>query len=186
MKNYDYLLFPIFLIAIGVITLTGVNLFGSAILEGAAWKQNVIMALLLIFGMLPPSVRELKATWMVAGYALAFFMFGGANLIGTVGIMLGLEKIMLCVLILFMAFRLYSETWNINKFYMAAPVCAMVCIALLFPIQDQNIVGSSFDALINMSSTAFTSDKGFHIYLGIAGIAAGITEMLILKKAPKN
>ncbi|MDE6333250.1 MAG: hypothetical protein K2L77_01245, partial [Muribaculaceae bacterium] len=67
-----------------------------------------------------------------------------------------------------------------------APVCAMVCIALLFPIQDQNIVGSSFDALINMSSTAFTSDKGFHIYLGLAGIAAGITEMLILKKAPKN
>ena len=66
MKNHDHLLFPIFLIAMGVIILSGVNLFGSAILEGAAWKQNVIFALMLIFGMLPPSVREMKATWMVA------------------------------------------------------------------------------------------------------------------------
>ena len=48
MKTYNHLLFPIFLIAIGIITLTGVNLFGSAILEGAAWKQNVIFALMII------------------------------------------------------------------------------------------------------------------------------------------
>ena len=56
MQNYDHLLFPIFLIAMGLIILSGVNIFGAAILEGAAWKQNVMFALLLIFGMLPPSV----------------------------------------------------------------------------------------------------------------------------------
>ena len=184
MKNFDSYLFPIFLIAIGVITLTGVNLFGAAILEGAAWKQNVILALLLIFGMLPPSVRELKATWMVAGYALAFFMFGGANIIGTVGIMLGLEKIMLAVLVIFMGFRLWSETWKVNKLYMLAPVMSLVAVVLLFPIQDQNIIGSGIDALTNWSSSDFTSDKGFHIYLGLLGLFAGITEMLILLKSP--
>ena len=184
MKNFDSYLFPIFLIAIGVITLTGVNLFGAAILEGAAWKQNVILALLLIFGMLPPSVRELKATWMVAGYALAFFMFGGANIIGTVGIMLGLEKIMLAVLVIFMGFRLWSETWKVNKLYMLASVMSLVAVVLLFPIQDQNIIGSGIDALTNWSSSDFTSDKGFHIYLGLLGLFAGITEMLILLKSP--
>lgn len=183
MKSYNNLLFPIFLIAMGIITVSGVNLFGSAILEGAAWKQNVILALLIIFGMLPPYIRELKATWMVAGYALAFFMFGGANIIGTVGIMLGLEKIILGVLILFMGYRLFAETWKLNKLYMLAPVCGVIFIALLFPIQDQNIVGSGLEALKNWSSSDFTSDKGFHIYLGLAGVAAGITEMLIQTKS---
>lgn len=185
MKNYEHYLFPIFLIAIGTITLSGVNLFGAAILEGAAWKQNIIMALLLIFGMLPPMVREMKATWMVAGYALAFFMFGGANIIGTVGIMLGLEKIMLAVLILFMAYRLWAESWKTNKLYMLVPLLAIISLALLFPIQDQNIIGSSINVLTNWSVTDFTSDKGFHIYLGLIGIFAGITEIIILTKTPK-
>ena len=184
MKTYNHLFIPIFLIAMGLITLTGVNLFGSAILEGAAWKQNVILALLIIFGMLPPNLRELKATWMVAGYALAFFMFGGANIIGTVGIMLGLEKILLLSIMLFMGYRLYAETWKVKKLYMLVPVCGVGFAAILFPIQDQNIVGSAFDAVINWSSSDFTSDKGFHIYLGLLGIAAGITEMLIQTKSP--
>ena len=183
MKSYNNLLFPIYLIAMGVITLSGVNLFGSAILEGAAWKQNVIMALMIIFGMLPPSVRELKATWMVAGYSLAFFMFGGANIIGTVGIMLGLEKIILAVIMLFMSYRLFAETWTVNKLFMLVPVCGVVFVALLFPIHDQNIIGSSFDALKNWSSSDFTNDKGFHIYLGLLGVCAGITEMLIQTKS---
>lgn len=186
MKSYSQMFIPIFLIAVGIITLTGVNLFGSAILEGAAWKQNVILALLLLFGMLPPSLRELKATWMVAGYALAFFMFGGANIIGTVGIMLGLEKILLGTIMLFMAYRLYTETWKRNKLYMIVPLCGLVFVALLFPIQDQNIVGSSFDALVSWSSSAFSSDKGFHLYLGLVGITAGITEMLIQTKSSKD
>lgn len=186
MRTYEHLLYPIFLIAIGIITLTGVNLFGSAILEGAAWKQNVILALLLIFGMLPPSVRDTKAAWSIAGYALAFFMFGGANIIGTVGTMLGLEKIVIAVLVLFMSYRLWAETWHTNKTYMLAPIIAIIFTGLLLPIQDQNIIGSSVDALINWDSSNFTSDKGFHIYLGITGIFAGITEMLIQTNAAKQ
>lgn len=186
MKNYESYLFPIFLLAMGAITLSGVDLFGAAMLEGAAWKQNVIFTLLLIFGMLPPSVREMKATWMVAGYALAFFMFGGANIIGTVGIMLGLEKIILAVLVLFMAYRLWAETWRVNKLYMIAPALGIVFVALLFPIQDQSIIGSGIDALKNWSASDFTSDKGFHIFLGLTGLCAGVTEMLILSKSPKT
>ncbi len=185
-KNYDHLLFPIFLIAMGLIILSGVNIFGAAVLEGAAWKQNVMFALLLIFGMLPLSVREMKSTWMVAGYALAFFMFGGANIVGTVGIMLGLEKILLAVLILSMAYRLWAETWKVNKLFMIAPLLAIISIALLFPIKDQSIVGSSVDALMNWSASDFTSDNGFHIFLGLGGLFAGITEMLIQTKSPKN
>lgn len=184
MRKYDNYLFPVYLVAIGLITLSGVNLFGAAILEGAAWKQNVIMALLLIFGMLPPFVRELKATWMAAGYALAFFMFGGANIIGTVGIMLGLEKIMLAVLALFMCYRLWDVTWKVNKLYMLAPVAALLCVAVLFPIKDQNIVGSGIDALRDWSYSTFTSDKGFHIFLGLAGVFSGIAEVLILRNTP--
>lgn len=186
MKNYESYLFPIFLLAMGAITLSGVDLFGAAMLEGAAWKQNVIFTLLLIFGMLPPSVREMKTTWMVAGYALAFFMFGGANIIGTVGIMLGLEKIILAVLVLFMAYRLWAETWRVNKLYMIAPLLGIVFVALLFPIQDQSIIGSGIDALKNWSASDFTSDKGFHIFLGLTGLCAGVTEMLILSKSPKT
>ncbi len=186
MKNYDHLLFPIFLIAMGLIILSGVNIFGAAVLEGAAWKQNVMFALLLIFGMLPLSVREMKSTWMVAGYALAFFMFGGANIVGTVGIMLGLEKILLAVLILSMAYRLWAETWKVNKLFMIAPLLAIISIALLFPIKDQSIVGSSVDALMNWSASDFTSDNGFLIFLGLGGLFAGITEMLIQTKSPKN
>lgn len=186
MKNYESYLFPIFLLAMGAITLSGVNLFGAAILEGAAWKQNVIFALLIIFGMLPPSVREMKTTWMVAGYALAFFMFGGANIIGTVGIMLGLEKIVLAVLVMFMGYRLWSETWRINKLYMIVPVLGLVSVAILFPIQDQSIIGSSIDALTNLSASEFTSDKGFHIFLGLTGLSAGVTELLILSKSSKT
>ncbi|MDE5688465.1 MAG: hypothetical protein K2I18_07575 [Paramuribaculum sp.] len=128
----------------------------------------------------------MKATFMVAGYALAFFMFGGANIIGTVGIMLGLEKIILAVLILFMAYRLWAETWKVNKLFMIAPLLAILSIALLFPIKDQSIIGSSVDAMMNWSASDFTSDKGFHIFLGLAGLFSGITEMLIQTKSPKN
>lgn len=179
MKNYEPYLFPIFLIAIGLVTVSGVDIFGAAMLEGAAWKQNVMLALMLIFGMLPPAVQGMKSTWMVIGYALAFFMFGGANIGGTVGIVLGLEKLALAVLALFLGFRVWAETWAVNKWYMAAPACAVIAVALLCPIQDQNIIGSGIDALVELSAAQFTSDHGFHLYLGLTGIFAGISELLI-------
>lgn len=184
--NYEYMFFPIFLVVIGVIALSGVDLFGAALLEGAAWKQNVILTLLLIFGMLPPAIRGLKATCTAAGYALAFFMFGGANFWGTVGTMLIFEKILLAVLMAFLGYRLWAETWKVNKLYIIVPVLGMVSVALLFPIQDQNIIGSGFDALTKWSTSAFTSDKGFHIYLGLTGIFAGLSEILIITKSSKT
>ncbi len=186
MKKYEPFLYPIFVIAMGLITLSGVNLFGAALLEGAAWKQNVIFTLLIIFGMLPPFLREMKSTWMIIGYAIAFFMFGGANIIGTVGIMLGLEKIVLATLVIFMGFRLWSETWKTNKAYMIIAVASIVFVGLLFPIKDQNIIGSGLDAITNWSAASFTSDKGFHIFLGLTALCCGIEEVLILSKSLKS
>ena len=136
--------------------------------------------------MLPRSLRQLKATWMVAGYALAFFMFGGANIIGTVGIMLGLEKIILAVLLLFLAYRLWAETWKTNKLYMIIPLIGIVFVALLFPIQDQNIIGSGINTLASWSASAFTSDHGFHIYLGLVSLCSGISEIIILSSSHKT
>ena len=182
MDKHRKVLSAIFLIAIGVIVLSGINLFGSAILEGAAWKQNVIFALMVIFGMLPPYAQEMKSTWMIAGYAIAFFMFGGANLIGTVSIMLVFEKIILAVLALFLAYRLWAETWKYHKYYMVFAVCLVLSVALLFPIKDESIVGSGVNALIEWSSDRFFSDNGFHIYLGLTSLFAGISEFLIRRK----
>ncbi len=67
MESKDLTLFirPAFLIAIGLISALGFNLFGSALLEGAAWKQNVIYCILIIFCILPPAVLEMKATVML-------------------------------------------------------------------------------------------------------------------------
>ncbi len=53
---------------------------------------------------------------------------------------------------------------------------------MIFPIKDQSIVGSSVDALMNWSASDFTSDNGFLIFLGLGGLFAGITEMLIQTK----
>ena len=61
-----------------------------------------------------------------------------------------------------------------------------VSVAILFPIQDQSIIGSSIDALTNLSASEFTSDKGFHIFLGLTGLSAGVTELLILSKSSKT
>lgn len=182
MDKLSHFLTSFFLIAIGIIALSGINLFGSAILEGAAWKQNIIFALMIIFGMLPPYVQEKKVTWMLVGYTLAFFMFGGANFLGTVRVMLGFKKIILAVLALFMVYRLWAETWESHKYYMIFAVCLVMSVALLFPIKDENIVGSGFNALMEWSSERFFSDSGFHIYLGLIGLFAGISEFLIQRK----
>lgn len=159
----------------------GFDLFGSAMLEGAAWKQNVIYCILIIFCLLPPAVHEMKATWMVAGYALAFFMFGGANIIGTVGIVLGLAKICLVALTLLQTYRVYLISWNIAKFTLVLPIMSVLCACILLPIQDENIVGSSFRALAQWSWDRISSDKGFHLFLGLSAIFSGISEFVILK-----
>lgn len=170
----------------GLIAISGIDLFGAALLEGAAWKQNVIYTLLIIFGMLPPSVREMKFTYLAVLGAILFFIFGGANFLGSVGAALGLGKILLATVTLFLAYRLWAETWTINKFYMLAPLGAVVCVCLLLPIEEQNIVGSGIDVLVNWSAASFTSDNGFHLFLGLTGIFAGISEILICRNAVKD
>ena len=184
MEKHKQFIPSIFLIAIGIIAFSGIDLFGSAVLEGAAWKQNVILTLMVIFGMLPPYAQEMKVTWMIAGYAIAFFMFGGANLIGTVSIMLGFEKIILAVLSLFLIYRLWAETCKYHKYYMVFALCLVASVALLFPIRDENIVGSGFNALMEWSSDRFFSDGGFHVYLGLTSIFAGLSEFIIRRHIP--
>lgn len=52
------------------------------------------------------------------------------------------EAFVLAVLVMFMGYRLWSETWRINKLYMIVPVIGLVSVAILFPIQDQSIMGA--------------------------------------------
>ena len=40
-------IFSISLFVIGALSLSGISVFGSALLEGAAWKQNVIYCILI-------------------------------------------------------------------------------------------------------------------------------------------
>ena len=53
------LFFPCYLVAIGIITLTGISLIDPALLESANWKQNTIWSALLFFGLLPPYMLSL-------------------------------------------------------------------------------------------------------------------------------
>ena len=63
------LFFPCYLVAIGIITLTGISLIDPALLESANWKQNTIWSALLFFGLLPPYMRSTK------GVYIGFFPF---------------------------------------------------------------------------------------------------------------
>ena len=186
MNKYDHFLCPIFLLAIGILAISGLNIFGAAILEGAAWKQNIIYTLFVIFALLPVFIQKMKVTWMCAGYALAFFMFGGANIIGTVSIMLALEKVALVVLALFLLFNMGVQFWKTNKLFLLFPLLALIFIACLLPIQDQNIIGSGFDALVKWDKSFMSSDKGFHIFLGLAAIFAAISQFLQIHSYTKQ
>ena len=59
------LFFPCYLVAIGIITLTGISLIDPALLESANWKQNTIWSALLFFGLLPPYMRSTKGVWLI-------------------------------------------------------------------------------------------------------------------------
>lgn len=179
MKDQYYQLFPILLIVLGVISISGINFFGSAALESACWKQNVIISLLMIFCMLPTTLQKKKSIWISAGVIFLFLLFGGANFWGVIGIMLMFEKMALAILALLLSYRLFSLTWKVNKLYMIFAGCLILSVALLFPIEDENIVGSGFRALTQWSYDRFTSDQGFHIYLGLTGILAGVVEFII-------
>lgn len=174
---------PCYLFAIGIIIVSGIDIFGAAFLESAPWKQNVLFSVLLLFGLLPPNARNSKPTWMIIGYTFAFFMFGGANIVGTVGIVLGLMKVAFPVLIIYQAFRLWFYIKDYSKWIMLLPIISLVLIFLLLPIKDENIVQSAITVVTEFSTQNFSSDHGFHLYLGAIGIITGITEFIIVKKS---
>lgn len=180
------LFFPCYLVAIGIITLTGISLINPALLESANWKQNTIWSALLFFGLLPPYMRSTKGVWMIMGYILAFFLFGGGNVFGTVQLILSIFKIFLPVFILFQMVRLWGEVGKYGKWVLLFPVIALVFTLLLLSIEDRNIFQSTWNSLTNWSWDMYRSDDGFHIYLGCIGILSGITEFLIVKKYMEN
>lgn len=180
------LFFPCYLVAIGIITLTGISLIDPALLESANWKQNTIWSALLFFGLLPPYMRSTKGVWMIMGYILAFFLFGGGNVFGTVQLILSIFKIFLPVFVLFQMVRLWGEVGKYGKWVLLFPVVALIFTLLLLSIKDRNIFQSTWSSLTNWSWDMFRSDDGFHIYLGCIGILTGITEFLIVRKYMEN
>ncbi|MDE6299067.1 MAG: hypothetical protein K2M10_05420 [Muribaculaceae bacterium] len=179
-EKIDRWLIPAILIVIGVLVLSGMEVFGAALLEGAAWKQNVLFMLIIIFAMLPPEIQRMKGTYIVElAVFFGFTYLGIANLWGAVAIVLWIEKIVLAVMATGLLYRAYRKTWNSDKLLLLPAVATMICVILLLPIEDQNIVGSSINVLREWRLDAFTDDKGFHLYLGLTGIFAGITEYLL-------
>lgn len=186
MQKYEMQLMPIILIVIGILSITGIDTFGSAFLEGAAWKQNVMYGLIIVFAMLPPEVQKQRLVWMGFGGVLIAFFYGFANAPGSVALTLFIEKIFFSVLILALSFRFYKTTWAKNKYIIVIPVLAIVSLALLFPIKDENIVGSAWNALIEWDKERFSTDHKYHIYLGIFSLISGICEWYILKFSTKS
>ena len=174
--------FPCYLIAIGIVACTGIEIFGSAFLESAPWKQNVLFSILILVGMLPPNVRNSKASFMIIGYTMAFFMFGGANIVGTVGLILGLIKVALPILLVYQGLRLWYCIKDYNKWIMLLPIASLVIVFFILPIKDENIFQGAFGVIANMSTEDFSSDHGFHLLLGALSIVAGIADLIIAKR----
>ena len=176
------LLFPCCLVVVGILALLDLQLVDPALLESANWKQNTIWCVLLLFGLLPPNLRTYKITWMAIGYLLAFFILGGANVFGTVKLMMSLFKVILQILILFQAVRLWVATRRYDRLALLLPVAALVFAWLLYPIEDQNIVQSGWKSLLDWSLEHYRDDSGFHTYVGAIGVLAGLTEGTIVVK----
>ncbi len=185
------LFFPCCLLVVGVFALLDLQLVDSALLESANWKQNTIWCLVLLFGLLPPNLRAHKITWMGIGYLLAFFILGGANVFGTVKLMMSVFKVVLPMLILFQAIRLWVATRRYERLLVVLPLASLVFAWLLYPIEDQNIVQSGWRSLLDWSLDHYRDDNGFHTYVGAIGVLAGLTEGIIVGKyifssAPDN
>ncbi len=174
------LFFPCYLLVLGVVALLDIELIDPALLESANWKQNTIWCMLLLFGLLPPNLRGHKIVWMGIGYMLAFFVLGGANVYGTVRLLLTIAKVALPIMILFQAVRLWAATRRYERLALLLPLAALVFAGLLYPIEDQNIVQSGWKSLLDWSWDNYRDDNGFHTYIGIIGILAGLTEAAIV------
>ena len=180
MNNYDKILIPLALVILGVISLSGIETYGAAAFEGAFWKQNIIYMIAIIFLMLPPAVQEMRFVWFVTGGILGvLIVLGGANWPGFVGKALLFGKAAMVLLSIVMCYRMWMETWKTKKICMIAPVLLVISVILRLPIQDENIFVSGFRALKELSLDRYKSDHGFHIYLGLVSIFAGISEFII-------
>lgn len=180
------LFWPSYLVVIGTISLVGINIIDPALLESANWKQNTIWSALLFFGLVPPFMRSTKGVWMIMGYVLAFFIFGGGNVYGTVQLMLSIFKIFLPVFILFQMVRLWEEINKYSKWVFLLPITALFFVMMIYNIEDKNIFQSVWDSITEWSWKSYRSDNGYHYYLGAIGILTGITEFLIVKKYFKS
>lgn len=180
------LFWPCYLVVVGIISLAGINIIDPAILESANWKQNTIWSALIFFGLLPPFMRSAKGTWLIMGYLLAFFVFGGGNIFGTVQLVLSVFKVFLPVFILFQMFRLWEEVERYSKWILLLPVISLLFSVMILTIEDKNIFQCGWNSLINWSWDVYKSDSGFHSYLGGIGIITGISEFLIVRKYLNN
>lgn len=116
------------------------------------------------------------------GYnVLAFFIFGGGNVYGTVQLMLPIFKIFLPVFILFQMVRLWEEINKYSKWVFLLPITALFFVMMIYNIEDKNIFQSVWDSITEWSWKSYRSDNGYHYYLGAIGILTGITEFLIVK-----
>lgn len=176
------LFWPCYLVTMGIISLIGINIIDPAILESANWKQNTIWSALIFFGLIPPFMRSTKGVWLIMGYILAFFIFGGGNVYGTVQLMLSVFKIFLPVFILFQMFRLWMEINNYGKWILILPIVSLIFAMMILTIEDKNIFQSGWNSLVNWSWDSYKSDNGFHLYLGGIGILTGVSEFLIIRK----
>lgn len=180
------LFFPCYLLVVGIVALLDIQLIDPAFLESANWKQNTIWCMLLFFGLLPPNLRAQKIVWMGIGYLLAFFVLGGANVFGTVRLMLAAFKIILPMLILFQAIRLGAATRRYERLALLLPLAALVFAGLLYPIEDRNIVQSGWESLLTWSLDNYRDDNGFHTYIGAIAILSGLAESTIIIKYLKK
>ena len=175
-------IYPILLLVTGIISLLNFNIIGTAALEGAAWKENAILSLLIIFCMLPSFIRDKKPIWLIIGYGIAFFMFGGANFYGTISMALSVSKFLFLFLVIWETYQLFQMYWKSKKIVLLLPLVTFVFVILLFPIKDENIVESAIRSISEWSTDRFSSDNGYHVYLGLIGIVSSVSEFFILKK----
>lgn len=182
MKSKNYIIYPLLLLTVGLISLLGFHIIGAAVLEGAAWKENAIFSLLIIFCLLPQFLKDKRITWLITSFGVAFFLFGGANIFGSISIFLSIAKFLFLILVLWEGYQLFQIYKDNKKYVLLLPLISLGLVILLFPIKDENIIESAISGLTEWSTDRFTSDKGFHIYLGMLGIISSISEFLVLKK----
>lgn len=172
--------FPLAMIALGILSIMGVDTFGSAFFEIVPWKQHAIYCLLLTFCLLPNFLRNVKLVYTLFGYAIGFMIFGGSNYPHAVFAIMSLFKFLLPLLLLGQAYRLWLHDMGLGKYIMILPVVSFVIAFFIFPIEDANMVKSLWRGISEFSIDAYRSDDGFHVLFGALSLTVGLTEGVIV------